>query len=99
LGEEFGVVAALLAEELAAALPVAVADIDVEAESALTAAMIPDVLTEGQGTCVPFAAPDVTGRPPMVVPADSASPPPSKVGNMVVARFPVVHGGGLGVSE
>ena len=49
---EFGIVAAPVAEEFAAAALAAIAVADVEAESALVA-VIPDVLTEGHGTCMP----------------------------------------------
>ena len=95
---EFGIVAAPVAEEFAAAALAAIAVADVEAESALVA-VIPDVLTEGHGTCMPFAAPDMTARPPVVVPGDSMSPPPSKVGNVMFVRLAVMHSAGLRVPE
>ena len=65
----------------------------------LSVAVIPDVLTDGQGTCMPLAPDAAGGRPLIVAPTDRVNPPPSKVGNIVVAGFPVVHGAGLGVSE
>jgi hypothetical protein len=97
-GEEFG--AAAGGEFAAGLVAGAVADVDVEAALALVVVVIPDVLTDGQGTCMLLAVVDAAGgRPLIVVPTDSVNPPPSKVGNTVVAGFPVVHGAGLGVPE
>jgi hypothetical protein len=80
LGEAFEAVSgeAFVAVSLCA---VAVADAGVEAELALAVAAIPDGLTVGQGNSAPLVALDVPGgRPLIVVPTESVSPPPSKVG-------------------
>ena len=90
LGEELGAAAG---EEFAAALLVAAADVDIEAEFAVAVAVIPDVLTDGQGPCTPLAALDAAdGRPLIMAFTESLNPPPSKVEIAGVLGFATEQG-------
>jgi hypothetical protein len=91
-GEEFG---AAGDEEFAAPVlfAVAVDNVDVETELVVAVVAIPDVLTVGHGSCVPPVALYAPGgRPLIVVPMESGSPPPSKVGKASVLGLGIEQG-------
>jgi hypothetical protein len=91
-GEAFGAVPS----EAFLAVPsgaVAVADDSIETELVLAVAAIPDGLTVGQGISAPLVALDLPrGRPLIVVPTESVSPPPSKVGKADVPGLAAEQG-------